>query len=249
MKKIQKKDKLAKKHLSKKSLKEAKGNFSHVLNLLEKTYPDAHCALDHKNALELLIATILSAQCTDKRVNMVTPDLFAKYKTANDYAKAKPEELEKLIRSTGFYHNKAKNIIGAGKVMMEKFEGEVPDEMAELLELPGVARKTANVVLWNAFGKNEGVVVDTHVQRTSYRLGWTEQVDPKKIEKDLQELVPREKWGMISHLLIFLGRDVCKAPRPICGSCRLRESCPWFKEVISKEGGERFKKIPKTHKI
>jgi endonuclease III len=248
MKNNQKKHKQVKKSLSKKSLAEAKENFSHLLKLLEKTYPDAHCALDHKNALELLMATILSAQCTDKRVNLVTPDLFAKYKTAADYASAKTDELEALIRSTGFYHNKAKNIIGAGKVMIEKFQGRVPATMEELLELPGVARKTANVVLWNAFGKNEGVVVDTHVQRTSYRLGWTAEVDPKKIEKDLQKLVPREKWGMISHLLIFLGRDVCKAPKPICGSCRLRESCPWFKEVVSKEK-ESFKKAPKTHKI
>lgn len=248
MKKNQKKNKQVKYSLTKKSLREAKENFSHTLHLLEKTYPDAHCALDHSNALELLVATILSAQCTDKRVNLVTPALFAKYKSAADYAGANVQELEELIRTTGFYHNKAKNIMGAGRVMMEKYSGKVPEEMAELLELPGVARKTANVVLWNAFGKNEGVVVDTHVQRTSYRLGWTEEIDPKKIEKDLQALVPREKWGMISHLLIFLGRDVCKAPRPICGLCRLRESCPWFKEVMSKEKPV-LKKAPKTHKI
>jgi endonuclease-3 len=248
MKKIQKKHKLAKPKLSRKSLKEAKENFLHTVNLLEKTYPRAHCELDYKNALELLVATILSAQCTDKRVNLVTPAVFAKYKSAKDYAEANVSELESLIRTTGFYHNKAKNIIGAGRTMVEKYSGNVPEEMAELLELPGVARKTANVVLWNAFGKNEGVVVDTHVQRTSYRLGWTEEIDPKKIEKDLQKLVPREKWGMISHLLIFLGRDVCKAPRPICGLCLLRESCPWFKEVVSKEKPV-LKKAPKTHKI
>lgn len=189
-------------------------------------YPDAHCALTHRNAFELLIATILSAQCTDARVNMVTPVLFGKYPTPAAMAAATPAELEAIIRSTGFYRNKAKSILGASKLIVERFGGEVPDTMEALLELPGVARKTANVVLGNAFGKNEGVVVDTHVARLSRRMGLTKHGDPVKIEQDLIALFPREAWAMLAHLLIFHGRQVCAARKPACEPCVLKDVCP-----------------------
>jgi len=236
--------------LSAKVIKASRDRAGETMAALEKVYPDAHCALDHSNALELLIATILSAQCTDKRVNMVTPALFARYKNAEDFAAAKLSDLETMIRSTGFYKNKSKNIQKCCQRIVEEFDGKVPDTMEDLLSLAGVARKTANVVLWNAFGKNEGVVVDTHVGRIAVRLGWTAAEAPAKVEADLMKLLPRKKWGEISHLLIYLGRDVCKAPTPLCGSCKITKLCPWFKEIISKEkNGVKSKAAPKTHNI
>jgi endonuclease-3 len=197
-----------------------------LVEAFPEIYPGAHCELDFKNPLQLLIATILSAQCTDKRVNMVTPALFKKYRTAADYAKAKPAELENAIKSTGFFRNKAKRIRAATSMIAEKFNGRVPETMDELRELPGVGRKTANVVLGNAFGKNEGIVVDTHVARLSQRLGLTKQIDPEKIERDLMKLVPREHWTNWSHWLIWHGRRRCFARKPDCSQCEIFRLCP-----------------------
>ena len=197
-----------------------------LVEALPKVYPGAHCELDYRNPLELFIATILSAQCTDKRVNMVTPALFKKYRTAKDYANAVSTELENAIRSTGFYRNKAKSIRAATSTIARKFGGKVPDSMEELRELPGVGRKTANVVLGNAFGKNEGIVVDTHVMRLSQRLGLTKQKDPEKIERDLMKLVPREHWTDWSHWLIWHGRRRCYARKPDCANCEIFQLCP-----------------------
>jgi len=197
-----------------------------LVEAFPEVYPGAHCELDFKNPLQLLIATILSAQCTDKRVNMVTPALFKKYRTAADYAKAAPAELENAIKSTGFFRNKAKSIRAATLTIAEKFNGRVPETMDELRELPGVGRKTANVVLGNAFGKNEGIVVDTHVVRLSHRLGLTKQTDPEKIERDLMKLVPREHWTNWSHWLIWHGRRRCFARKPDCSNCEIFRLCP-----------------------
>jgi endonuclease-3 len=197
-----------------------------VLARLHQLYPDAHCELDFTNAFQLLIATILSAQCTDKRVNMVTPRLFAEYPDPRALASARPERIEELIRSTGFYRNKAKSIMGMAAAVEERHGGAVPDEMDALVKLPGVGRKTANVILGNAFAKNEGIVVDTHVDRLAHRLGFTKQHDAVKIENDLMPLFPREKWALISHLLIWHGRRVCDAKKPRCGECVLRDICP-----------------------
>ena len=197
-----------------------------ILRGLARSYGDAHCALVHSNVLELLVATILSAQCTDNRVNIVTRELFKKYRTAKDFAEADPRELEQDIRSTGFYRNKAKSIRGAAQLLVEKHGGEVPDTMEELLELPGVARKTANVVLGTWFKKAEGVVVDTHVHRITRRLQLTREDDPKKIERDLMKLLPREEWTNFSHRLIWHGRRICVARKPKCGECPIAESCP-----------------------
>ena len=197
-----------------------------IVRLLKRAHPDAHCALNHSNAFELLIATILSAQCTDERVNIVTADLFRKYRKPADYLKVPAVELQQDVRTTGFFRNKTKSIQGACKVLVEEFRGEVPKEMEELLKLPGVARKTANVVLGVAYGIAEGIVVDTHVSRLSQRLGLTKQKDAGKIEKDLMELVPRKDWIIFSHLLIFHGRRVCKARRPLCEECAVEKLCP-----------------------
>src|SRR5438270_7831044 len=191
-----------------------------------KIYPDAHTELNFKTPLELLIATILSAQCTDKRVNMVTPALFKKYRSAKDYAAAPTTEIENAIKSTGFFRSKTKSIKGATSTIAEKFGGKVPDSMEELRELPGVGRKTANVVLGNAFGKNEGIVVDTHVIRLSQRLGLTKQKDAEKIERDLIKLVPREHWTNWSHWLIWHGRRRCYARKPDCAHCEVFRLCP-----------------------
>ena len=191
-----------------------------------QVYPNAHCELDFRNPLELLVATILSAQSTDKRVNMVTPALFKKYRTAKDYAAAPQAELQNAIKSTGFYRNKAKSIRGAMRAIVEKHGGKVPATMEELYALPGVGRKTANVVLGNAFHKNEGIVVDTHVIRLSQRLGLTKHKDPVKIELDLMKLVPREHWTDWSHWLIWHGRRRCFARKPDCGQCEVFELCP-----------------------
>jgi endonuclease-3 len=197
-----------------------------VFARLRTAHPDAHCELDHETPLQLLMATILSAQCTDKRVNMVTPTLFRTYPNARALADAEPEALEKLIQSTGFFRNKAKSLIGLGKALLERHNGEVPDSMESLVQLPGVGRKTANVILGNAFSKNEGVVVDTHVGRLSVRLGLTKQKDPVKVEQDLMPLVPREDWAMLAHVLIFHGRRVCDARSPKCEVCTVNEICP-----------------------
>jgi len=194
--------------------------------LLRRTYPDAHCELVHRNPFELLVATILSAQCTDVRVNMVTPALFAKYPDAFRMAEAAPDDLEDLIRSTGFYRNKAKNIRAASAALVENYQGKVPRELDALTVLPGVGRKTANVVLGNAYGIDSGVVVDTHVGRLSQRLGLTKHRDPVKIEKDLMRVVPRDSWTLWSHLLIWHGRRRCFARNPDCARCELSGLCP-----------------------
>lgn len=193
---------------------------------LHEAYPDAECALHHRNAFELLVATILSAQCTDERVNKVTPALFARFPTPQAMAGADRDELETLIRSTGFYHNKAKNIQGAAQRIVSAYDGVVPQTMEELLTLPGVARKTANVVLGVVFAIADGVVVDTHVKRLANRLGLTMQADPEKIERDLQAITPKAEWINLSHLLIFHGRQVCDARKPNCAGCTLRDLCP-----------------------
>jgi endonuclease-3 len=197
-----------------------------VFARLKREYPDARTELDSETPLQLLVATILSAQCTDKRVNMVTPTLFRTFPTAASLADAPPEKLEEIIKSTGFFRNKTKSLIGLGKALVERHNGEVPDSMDALVKLPGVGRKTANVVLGNAFGKNEGIVVDTHVARLSLRLGFTKEVDPVGIEQDLMPLFPREDWALLSHLLIFHGRRVCEARRPKCEICVLNDICP-----------------------
>jgi endonuclease III len=197
-----------------------------IIAKLKKAYPDAQCSLNHSNAFELLIATILSAQCTDERVNIVTADLFRKYRSCEDYVNAEPAELERDIHSTGFFRNKTKSIQGACKKMLEEHGGQVPNDLEKLLALPGVARKTANVVLGNAFGVASGVVVDTHVARLSYLLGLTREKQPEKIERDLMELVPKKDWIDFSHLLIFHGRRVCKARRPECERCVIEPLCP-----------------------
>ena len=203
-----------------------------IVRRLKNEYPDAHCALTHTNAFELLIATILSAQCTDDRVNLVTANLFRKYSSPRDYAEAAPEELEADIHSTGFYRNKAKNIQSTCQRIIEDFGGEIPQTMDELLTLNGVARKTANVVLGNAFGIASGVVVDTHVSRLSQRLGVTAETAPEKIEKDLSELVPCEDWILFPHLLISHGRKICQARKPKCGECVLNDVCPKIGVVL-----------------
>ena len=193
---------------------------------LWRLYPDAKCSLDFSNPLELLVATQLSAQCTDERVNLVTRDLFQKYRSAEVYATVSQEELEQDIRSTGFYRNKAKNIRAACQLLITNYDGEVPNTMADLLKLPGVARKTANVVLGNAFGIIEGFVVDTHIGRLARRFGWTKNEDPVKVEQDLMRLVPRQDWLDLSHLLIFHGRAICQARKPLCERCSLSKLCP-----------------------
>lgn len=197
-----------------------------ILARLEREYPEARCALDHASPLELLVATILSAQCTDARVNQVTPQLFRRCPTPADYAAIPRAELERLIQSTGFFRNKARSLQGLGEALVERHGGRVPDTLDELVRLPGVGRKTANVVLGNAFGKNEGVVVDTHVGRLARRLGLTREEDPVKVERDLMPLFPREKWALVAHLLIAHGRRTCKAPRPRCAECALAPLCP-----------------------
>ena len=203
-----------------------------LVEALPKVYPDAHCELDFKTPLQLLIATILSAQCTDKRVNMVTPALFKRYRSAADFANAKPADLEKAIQSTGFFRNKAKSIRAASAAIEREHGGKVPRTMAELHALPGVGRKTANVVLGNAFGINEGIVVDTHVARLSQRLGLTKQKDPEKIERDLMKLIPRKHWTDWSHWLIWHGRRRCFARKPDCRHCEVLELCPSGKKFI-----------------
>ena len=197
-----------------------------IIRKLKRAYPDARCSLNHTNAFELLVATILSAQCTDERVNIVTADLFRKYRKPEDFLKVSARELEKEIRTTGFFRNKTKSIQGTARVLTEQYGGSVPQTMEELLELPGVARKTANVVLGNAFEIKSGVVVDTHVSRLSHRLGLSQQKTPEKIEQDLVVILPRKDWVIFSHLLIAHGRKICKARNPLCAECVLEKLCP-----------------------
>lgn len=197
-----------------------------IYERLIEHYPDAHCALDFKSPFQLLIATILSAQCTDKRVNMVTPALFKRYRTPAALAAANPDELEEMIKSTGFFRNKTKSLLGMSNAIAEKHRGKVPDSLDELVQLPGVGRKTANVVLGNAYDRNEGVVVDTHVGRLAKRLGLTRNTDPVKVEQDLMKLFPSDRWTMLSHLLIEHGRRICEARRPKCEQCFLSDICP-----------------------
>lgn len=206
-------------------MKPSPGGALEVLEILNATYPDARIALNFTSPLELLVATILSAQCTDVRVNMVTPAVFRRYPDVRAYASADLGELEEMIRSTGFYRNKAKALVGAATIIAEKHGGEVPRTMEELTELPGVGRKTANVILGNAWGI-PGMTVDTHVRRVSFRLGWTRHSDPEKIEKDLAALLPPDRWTHTSHLLIFHGRNLCKAPTPLCSTCPVFHLCP-----------------------
>ncbi|MBA7677355.1 Endonuclease III [subsurface metagenome] len=197
-----------------------------VIKRLERQYPGAHIALRFSSPLELLVATVLSAQCTDERVNEVTAGLFNKYRTAADYARANPEQFEQEIKVTGFYRNKARNIINAARLMVARFNGQVPRTMAELTSLPGVARKTANIVLYNSYGVIEGIAVDTHVRRLSQRLGLSRNSNPEKIEQDLIKQVPKEKWGQFSYLLIDHGRAICVARKPRCDICLLNDICP-----------------------
>ena len=197
-----------------------------ILSRLRAAYPDARCALDHRNAFELLCATILSAQCTDARVNLVTPALFAAYPTPEALATARPDDVEAIIKSTGFFRNTTRSLIGMAQALVAEHGGEVPQTMEQLRVLPGVGRKTANVILGNAYGINEGITVDTHVARLSRLLGLTRESDPAKIEQDLMPLFPRDDWGLLSHLLIFHGRQVCIARRPRCGECVVSDLCP-----------------------
>lgn len=203
---------------------------------LYRLYPEADCALRHRSALELLVATILSAQCTDERVNKVTPALFERYRSTADYAAADPAELEALIMSTGFFRNKTRNLIGAGRVMTERFGGRVPDTMDDLITLPGVSRKTANVILGTWYGKNDGFVVDTHIGRLAHRLGLTwrskNEKDAVKIEQDLMELFARDDWTFLGHALIWHGRKVCASRKPDCANCALARSCPSAFQVV-----------------
>ncbi len=202
-----------------------------IFGILSKEYPQTKCFLVHKNPHQLLVATILSAQCTDKRVNIVTKTLFKKYKTIHDFADADLPEFETDIRSTGFYKNKAKNIINTSKIILEQFGGKVPKTMDELLTLSGVARKTSNIVLFHGFGKTEGVAVDTHVKRLSGRLGLSKNTDPVKIEKDLMKLFDKNNWGILTNLLIEHGRNVCDARKPLCDKCSLAKMCPSVNNV------------------
>ncbi|MFN3966713.1 MAG: endonuclease III [Endomicrobiia bacterium] len=204
-----------------------------IIKRLKKEYPKAKIALEFSNPLEILVATILSAQCTDERVNKVTASLFKKYKTVKDYANADLKKFEQEIKSTGFYHNKARNIISAAKIILEKFNGKVPDNMNDLLSLPGVARKTANIVLSNAYGIVEGIAVDTHVRRLSQRLGLTKNDDPVKIEQDLMKIIPKSDWFIISYLLIEHGRKICDARKPKCNECIISDLCASRNKVKS----------------
>ena len=210
----------------------ARERVAQLVEVFPEVYPGAKCELNFRTPLELLVATILSAQCTDKRVNLVTPALFAKYRQAQDYAGAPQPTLERMIRSTGFFRNKAKSIRAAAAAIVAKHGGQVPDTMAELHELPGVGRKTANVVLGNAFKKDEGIVVDTHVMRLCHRLRLTRQTDPEKIEEELMKLVPRKRWTIWSHWLIWHGRRRCFARRPDCTQCEIFRLCPSGKVFV-----------------
>jgi endonuclease III len=218
--------------MASKTVEQRRERVKKILPILKKHYPEAKCSLDYSSPLELLAATILSAQCTDERVNLVTKTLFRKYRSAKDYAAVPNEELERDIQSTGFFRNKAKSLKGMGQALVELHKGKVPESMEELVELPGVGRKTANVVLGNAFGKNVGVVVDTHVGRLSERLGLTKERDPVKIEADLAEVVPQEEWTQWAHLMIAHGRKICQARKPRCQECPVLSHCPAGQKLV-----------------
>ena len=197
-----------------------------VLAALKQRYPHPRTHLDAQNAWELLVATVLAAQCTDARVNTVTPELFRRWPTPAALAEAALEDLEGVIRPTGFYHSKAKNLLGAARRVRDIFDGQIPQSIEDLITIPGVARKTANVVLFGAFGINDGLAVDTHVKRIAYRLGLTDETDPVPIERDLMKLFPREEWGDVNHRMVWFGREVCDARKPLCGECEMRTFCP-----------------------
>jgi endonuclease-3 len=223
-----------------KKIVERQERMKKILPALKRLYPEAKCSLDHASPLELLVSTILSAQCTDERVNIVTRTLFRKYRSARDYASSKQEDLEKDIQSTGFFRNKAKSIRAMAQSLLEKHGGKVPDTMEELVHLAGVGRKTANVVLGNAFGKNIGVVVDTHVTRLSNRLKLTDHAsDAVKIEHDLIQVVPQDDWTIFSHLLIHHGRAICNARKPLCEQCRIFDYCPTGPEIVAERENEK----------
>ena len=208
-----------------KTAAERKARLGRILEELDRSFPQATCALHHANPWQLLVATILSAQCTDERVNKVTPDLFAKYPTVEDFANVSQDELAQDIRSTGFFNNKARSVIGAARKLLDEYHGQVPRTMEELLKVPGAARKTANVVLGTAFGISSGVVVDTHVQRISHRLDLTKNTDPVKIEQDLMKVVPQDRWVLFAHQIIHFGRQICIARKPRCAACPLDPVC------------------------
>lgn len=210
---------------SKETLQQKNARVKKIDRRLSKEYPKAHCTLNFKNPLELLVATIMAAQCTDKRVNIVTRDLFKKYRKAGDYAQADPKIFQRQIASVGFFRNKTKSVLGSGQMLLDDYAGKVPQTMEQLLRLPGVGRKTANVILGNSFGI-PGIVVDTHVKRLSGRLGFTAKTDPDKIERDLMKIVPEDRWTMFSHLLVFHGRNVCLARKPDCPQCSINDLCP-----------------------
>jgi len=209
-------------------MESAEKRIKQIIRILHQTYPESHTALTHRNPLQILVATILSAQCTDERVNQITPMLFQKYKSAEEFARADQRELEEEIRSTGFFRNKAKNIIGASTKIVEDFSSKVPDNMADLITLPGVARKTANIVLSSGYQKSEGIAVDTHVKRLSGRLGLSSEKNPDKIEQNLLVIVPREGWIDFNYMLVNHGRQVCQARKPRCSECPLSHLCPFF---------------------
>ena len=211
-------------------MKSAKERIVEIIKILGRTYPEKRTALCHKTPLQILVATVLAAQCTDERVNKITPHLFKKYKTVLDFAKAKQPILEQEIRSAGFYRNKAKNIIAASKKMVENFEGKVPDNMEKLITLPGIARKTANIVLSSGFKKAEGIAVDTHVKRLSERMGLSKEKDPNKIEQDLMEIVPRKDWLDFNYMFVDHGRKICQARKPLCPECAIKHLCPSAKK-------------------
>lgn len=212
-------------------MKSAENRIDEIIKILRKSYPKSRTALHYRNPLQILVATILSAQCTDERVNQITPMLFSKYRSAEEFAKAEPPELEDEIRPTGFFRNKSKSIIGAAKKIVEEFHGQVPDNMADLITLPGVARKTANIVLSSGYNIAEGIAVDTHVKRLSGRLGLSEEKDPDKIEQDLLALVPEEHWLDFNYMLVNHGRQVCQARKPRCPECLLNHLCPYFEST------------------
>jgi endonuclease-3 len=218
-------------------VKPARERIRPIITRLKRRYPEARCSLDFDSPLELLVSTILSAQCTDERVNAVTPAVFARYRTARDYAEANPDELSDMIKSTGFFNNKTRSLIGMGAALVERHGGEVPRTMEELTAVPGVGRKTANVVLGNAFGIDEGVVVDTHVARLSQRLALTRHSEAGKIERDLMALVPRKDWTLFPHLMIHHGRATCQARKPKCEMCPVNDLCPFPKKAV--KGGQR----------
>jgi len=210
--------------------KDLKIRANKIISVLAKTYPQSRIALEYKTPFQLAVVTILSAQSTDKQVNKISPALFSRYKTIKDLAQADQKELEEYVHSTGFFRSKAKNIKAMAQMVLAKFNGRLPDTMEELLLLPGVARKTANVILFNAFGKNDGIAVDTHVKRLSQRLGLSKNEDPNKIEQDLLKLFPRKLWGKINHYLIDHGRNICDAKKPKCTICPVNKMCPYYKK-------------------